>query len=145
VYVCLEEFVRDIYPLWWDGATVSLTVEGIDTDTGEERTVSGVLRDVVYSGQTATERPPTLAELSGQASMVLWTPTGRRSIGGWGALIEDLEARRITLDRIDMAASGRLSSLPCLLGGPAASTPAPRPKPTVLSGYLLVNNTFLHV
>ncbi|CCQ34229.1 transcriptional regulator TrmB protein [Halorhabdus tiamatea SARL4B] len=102
VYVCLEEFVRDVYPLWWDGATVSLTVEGIDTDTGEERTISGVLRDVVYSGQTATDRPPTLAELSGQASMILWTPTGRRSIGGWGALIEDLEARRITLEDIEL-------------------------------------------
>ncbi|WEL18328.1 Sugar-specific transcriptional regulator TrmB [Halorhabdus sp. SVX81] len=101
VYVCLEEFIRDVYPLWWDGAIISVTVEGIDTDSGDERTVSGVLREVIYSGQTMDDRQPTLAELSGQASMVLSTSAGHCSVGGWGALIEDVEARRITLRGIE--------------------------------------------
>ncbi|ACV12552.1 transcriptional regulator, TrmB [Halorhabdus utahensis DSM 12940] len=101
IYVCLEEFVRDVYPLWWDEAVISLTVEGIDTDSGEARTVSGVLLEVVYSGQSVDNHRPTLAELSGQSSMILWTTDGRCSVGGWGALVEDLEARRITLDGIE--------------------------------------------
>ena len=101
-YVCLEEFIRDIYPLWHEGALVSVTVEGIGTDSGKGRTVSGVVVDVVHSGRTTDDRRPTLAELSGQASVVVATGERACSVGGWGALLEDLEARRITVDGLEL-------------------------------------------
>lgn len=100
-YVCLEEFVCDVYPLWRNEAVVSVTIEGIDTTSGSEREISGVLTNILYSGQTLTEPSPTITELSGQASLVVSTSDRRRTIGGWGALVEDVEARRITLDAVE--------------------------------------------
>ncbi|WP_415380356.1 TrmB family transcriptional regulator [Halosimplex sp. TS25] len=105
VYVCLEAFIRDVYPLWWDDAMISVTVRGTETDSGRDRAVSGVLVDVHYSAESArTSRPPTLLELAGQATVALWTPNGTRTVGSWGALLEDLEARRVTVDAIELPA-----------------------------------------
>ncbi|QLH81619.1 TrmB family transcriptional regulator [Halosimplex pelagicum] len=102
VYVCLEEFIRDAYPLWWDDAVVSVTVSGMEPDSGRDRTVSGVLTDIRYSAASArTGRRPTLTDLSGQATIVLWTPEGRCTVGGWGALHEDLEVKRVTVDGVE--------------------------------------------
>lgn len=100
-YVCLEELVCDLYPFWRNGAVISVTVEGIDTTSGEERELSGVLTNVLYSGQTLTESSPTIVQLSGQASLVVRTGDHRYTIGGWGALAEDVEARRITVDAVE--------------------------------------------
>ncbi|WP_436929464.1 TrmB family transcriptional regulator [Halosimplex halobium] len=105
VYVCLEEFIRDVYPLWWDDAIVSVTVSGRDPDSGRDREVSGVLTDIRYSATSArTGQRPTLTDLSGRATVVLWTPDGRCTVGGWGALDEDLEVKRVTVDGIEWLA-----------------------------------------
>ncbi|WP_436908887.1 TrmB family transcriptional regulator [Halosimplex marinum] len=102
VYVCLEAFVRDVYPLWWDDAVVSVTVSGTEPDSGRDREVSGVIADIRYSAASArTAQRPTLTDLSGQAALVLWTSDGQRTVGGWGALHEDLEAERVTVDGIE--------------------------------------------
>ncbi|WP_123537787.1 TrmB family transcriptional regulator [Halosimplex salinum] len=102
VYVSLEEFIRDIYPLWRDDAVVSVTVRGTETESGTDREVSGVLVDVQYSAASVTSnQTPSLVDLSGQAAITLWTPEGRCSVGSWGALLEDIEACRVTVDAIE--------------------------------------------
>lgn len=102
-YVCLEEFIYDVYPFWRDDAVVSLTTEGVDTTSGEAREVAGVLTDVSYTGQRPTDARPSLAQLSGRASVDVQTGDRRCTIGGWGAQLEDIEARRITVDAIEWA------------------------------------------
>lgn len=101
VYVSLKEFIRDVYPFWLDGTAISVAVQGIDTITGDEREISGVVTNISYTGQRPTETRPTLAQLSGRATLVVQTPERQCTIGGWGAMTEDVEARRITIDGIE--------------------------------------------
>lgn len=94
-FVSLEEFICDVYEEWADGASIRVRVEGIDTRTGNERTVEGELIDVRYTGQAEADAPPTLTDLSGEAAIVVSDGDHSYTVGGWGARIEDLEARRI--------------------------------------------------
>lgn len=103
-YVSLKEFVCDVYPAWWEDAIISVTVEGIDTTSGEKRVVSGVLMDVLFPGKDLSGTAPSLTQLAGQATIVVRTPDQACTVGGWGALIEDVEARRITIDAIEWPA-----------------------------------------
>ncbi|MFB6088055.1 MAG: TrmB family transcriptional regulator [Haloarculaceae archaeon] len=96
-YVSVEEFVRDAYPLWWAGAIVPVTVVGTDTDTGERRELSGVLTNVVYPGMDLrSDRPPTYGELAGMVTLRVEDGEDAYSVGGWGAIFEDVEAEKIT-------------------------------------------------
>lgn len=95
-YVNLEAFVLDAYPRWQDGDDIEITVHGIDTRTGDARTISGTLEDIEYTGQDAGS-PPTLIDLAGEVNVTLSTDEGSVKIGSWAARREDLEARRIEL------------------------------------------------
>jgi sugar-specific transcriptional regulator TrmB len=105
VYAGVRECVRELDPLVEAGATVTVTVRGLERDTGRTVEVTGRVADVVYTGEADGEGTPPLAQLAGQVSLTLETDQGRLTVGGWGAVIEDVEATRITVTRIDRPAT----------------------------------------
>lgn len=103
-YVSLEAFIRDIYPFWQDSDDISITVEGIDTTSGDQQELSGTLSAIRYGRQASgLGETPTVTELAGYATVELETDDHVYSIGSWGALFEDVEARCIILESIENA------------------------------------------
>lgn len=105
VFVAIRECIRFIEPLLSDGATIAASVEGYHTGSGRERTLSGTITGVDITGEGDRDGPITLAQLAGRASFVLETDEGSFTIGGEGAVIEDIGADRITIEAIDGVAS----------------------------------------
>lgn len=101
-YVSLEECVCDLYDLWYDGARITLDVEGRDTETGDSRHVAGPITDVRFSNHRLSGSSPKLSDLAGVLTVVLQAEDREWTIGGWGARAEDVEASRITVTGIEM-------------------------------------------
>ncbi|WP_226006884.1 TrmB family transcriptional regulator [Natrinema salinisoli] len=101
-YVDLRHCLRDIEPLLEDGRTIEATVEGFETETGREVSCRGTVTDITYAGVSASDGKTTpLNQLAGKASLTLTTEDGTYSVGGWGAMLEDYEATRITIEAVD--------------------------------------------
>jgi hypothetical protein len=101
-YVEIRQCVRDIAPLIEDGATVRATVEGYDTATDERVELSGRLVETMYTGgSSANSDEPPLSQLTGQVKITIDTGEGTYTIGGWGAMLEAVEAQRITISAIE--------------------------------------------
>lgn len=94
-YLDIRYCVRDIAPLVEAGSNVSIRIEGVDTGTGSDRTVQGTVREVVANGHGGTDVP--IAVYSGQIGVIVDTADGPVEIGGWGAMVEEVEAHRITV------------------------------------------------
>jgi sugar-specific transcriptional regulator TrmB len=95
-YLDIRYCVRDVAPLLADGATVDIRIEGVDTETGAGRTVEGTVREVTANGHEDGPSVP-IAEYSGQIGMIVDTEDGPVEVGGWGAMVEEVEAHRITV------------------------------------------------
>lgn len=99
-YVDIRHCLRKIVPLVESDMLVEAAVEGIETETGREISLRGVITDVTYAGEHREEMYPTpLSHLAGEASFTLETDDGSYTIGGWGAMIEAVEAIQITIER----------------------------------------------
>lgn len=96
-YLDIRYCVRDVAPLLADGATVDILIEGVDTETGSERTVEGTVREVIANGHERDNGHTPIAEYSGQIGMIVDTDDGPIEVGGWGAMVEEVEAHRITV------------------------------------------------
>ncbi|WP_255196359.1 TrmB family transcriptional regulator [Halorarius litoreus] len=95
-YVDIRQCVRDLQPLVDDGATPRVHVEGFEVDTGDEISTTGVVQQAAFSGITGSEDP--VERLSGQVTMTVLTDEDETvTVGGWGAMLEDVEATRITV------------------------------------------------
>lgn len=98
-YVSVRECIQDIGPIVEDGATVSVTVGGFEVATGEPVRIQGTIRDVDFpSLETAGDGN---RYLGGQATIVVETDGRTVDVGGWGAVIEDIEASRIVVERLE--------------------------------------------
>jgi len=95
-YIDIRYCVRDVTPLLRDGATVRVRIEGTDTDTGTDRVVEGPLSEVIVTGDgdVAAE---SIASYGGRVALVVETDDGPVEVGGWGAMVEAVEAHRITV------------------------------------------------
>ena len=105
-YVNLRYFVRDVKPLFEDGATIEIEVNGVDISSGHSRTISGELVDIRTTNELqSTDREdgstPSVAEFAGVAAVSVDTGDDVVTVGGWGATIEDVEAERITVTNFD--------------------------------------------
>ena len=100
-YVNIRQCVVDIAPLYHEGATISVSVEGYDNETGDLRRVGGPVVDLVYSETTADNAYPTLSEVSGQVSLFVDSGEEVYSVGGRYAQVEDIELRRLTVESIE--------------------------------------------
>ncbi|TKX55832.1 TrmB family transcriptional regulator [Halorubrum sp. SP3] len=92
-YVDIRQFIREARPLFESEATVTVRVEGTNLATGEPRTVTGTVEGVqsVVGGE---ESDPQIA---GQVTLIVDTGHERVRIGGWNAVVEDVEATRIVV------------------------------------------------
>ncbi|WP_435063782.1 TrmB family transcriptional regulator [Halobaculum sp. EA56] len=93
-YLDIRHLVRALRELDWRDGPVRLRVEGYETGTGEERTVEGTVVDVrvPYASKTRSG-----FELAGQVTIDLDAGGDHVSVGGWGALVEDIEGTRLTI------------------------------------------------
>lgn len=102
-YADVRRFVRDTEPLLDEGATLTVRVDGFSTESGERTTLTGQVVDVFYQGKGAVEGVPPLPQLAGQVAVYLETEDGTVVVGGWGSVLEEVEATRITLEAVDEA------------------------------------------
>jgi sugar-specific transcriptional regulator TrmB len=97
-YVDIRQCVREIEPLLREGATVEARVVGFDTATEERVDLSGRIASSTYSGVSATGgAEPPLSQLAGRVQLTLDTGDREYAVGGWGAMLEEVEANEITI------------------------------------------------
>jgi len=97
-YVDLRHAVRDLEPLLAEGANIEATVNGHETGTNEPVAVSGRVVDVDYTGSAmGRQEPVPLAQLAGRITLTLDAGDREYEIGGWGAVLEEIEADKITV------------------------------------------------
>jgi len=95
-YVDIRYCIRDVASLLADGATVRVRVTGTDLETGAERTVEGTVSDLTVTDGVSADSA-SVAEYGGRACLVVETDDGSIEVGGWGAMVEEMEAHSITL------------------------------------------------
>ncbi|GAB7021129.1 TrmB family transcriptional regulator [Halostagnicola bangensis] len=101
-YVDMRQCVRDIDPLLAEGTHIEATVHGFETDTGRELTLDGTITDATYAGINASDdQESPVSRLAGKVSISLETDQGTYTVGGWSALLEDIEATRITIEPLE--------------------------------------------
>lgn len=97
-YVDIRYCVRDIETLLNEGATVEVQVRGYVTETNERTEISGVVTGVNYAGDpTKYDQQLPLSHLAGRVSITVDTGEEIVDIGGWGAVLEAIEAESITI------------------------------------------------
>jgi sugar-specific transcriptional regulator TrmB len=99
-YINLRRAITDIEPLLADGASVEVTVEGIDTVSRDPITVRGSVVETIYSQLDDQGGDPSPIEMARQVSIVVDADDGEYSVGGWYARIEDIEMRRLTVEAV---------------------------------------------
>lgn len=99
-YLGLEEFIRDISPLYYEGATITVTVEGKPTDANHSITIEGTISGLFYPGILDGVESPSLEQLSGFSTIFVDTGNTVHSIGSWGSVFEDIEALKLMIDDI---------------------------------------------
>ena len=93
-YLDVRHLVRDLRERRWQDVPVRLRVDGYETETGEECTVEGTVVDVRVPFASEAD---TGFELAGQVTIDLDVDGEHVSVGGWGAIIEDIEGTRLTV------------------------------------------------
>jgi sugar-specific transcriptional regulator TrmB len=100
-YVDLRHVVRDLEPLLNEDATIEVTVVGYETDTNDPVERTGTVVDVDYTGSSiGRQEPVPLAQLAGRISLTLEADGETYEIGGWGAVLEEIEATEITVSDV---------------------------------------------
>ena len=97
-YVDIRYFVRDVETLLNEGATVSVRVRGYEMATNERTEVEGVVTGVTHSGDpTNCDQQLPLSHLAGRVSVSVDAGDETVDVGGWGAVLEEMEAESITI------------------------------------------------
>ncbi|KAB1196504.1 MULTISPECIES: TrmB family transcriptional regulator [Haloferax] len=99
-YTDIRHFVQDVEPLLQDGKRVITHVDGVETDNREPVEVVGELTDIHYTAVSAPKDTLSFSELAGQVCLTVESEGETLTIGGWGALLEEIEANRITIESI---------------------------------------------
>lgn len=95
-YVDIRQCVRDLEPLVEAGAAPRVHVEGFEVETGGSTSATGTVTDAAFTGVQSSEDP--VERLSGQVTLTVQPDDGEAlTVGGWGAMLEDMEATRITV------------------------------------------------
>ncbi|MCL9814181.1 TrmB family transcriptional regulator [Natranaeroarchaeum aerophilus] len=101
-YVSLKEFLRDFYSVVQaDGFDVIIQVSGSEIRTNSDITITGRVESMTYPQQQIDEHQPSLTELATYATMVIDTGDEMVSVGGWAAVFEDINARRVDVLNIE--------------------------------------------
>lgn len=100
-YADVRSAVRDVEPILQDGGAVTATVIGEDVRTGESVELSGEIVETTYQTGPSAEEVPRRSLLGGVVNLVIDTGDERQAVGGWGALIEDVEALRVIVTDVE--------------------------------------------
>jgi len=100
-YIDIRYCVRDLRPLLDAGETLRAIVEGYDLETGERRDVAGRVVDAMYAPDPSENEVGAVLQLGGQVTLLLETDEGEIQVGGWGSVVEDVEATRIAVARAE--------------------------------------------
>lgn len=100
-YVTIEEFIRDNYAPWTEGRELAVRVNGIDLATEQPTTAEGTVVDLSYLNDDQQVSRLTLSDLSATKTVTLATDDGTVTVGGWGAVFENIEMRTISLVAVD--------------------------------------------
>ncbi len=100
VYADIRRCVRDIEPLLDAGQTIDAEIVGYETTSGADVSLDGRITDVLYAGATTSDGTVPLTQLAGQVSLYFETADETYTIGGWGAVLEEIEATRVTITGI---------------------------------------------
>jgi len=98
-YVDVRQFLRELQPVLESDRTVTVTVTGKDLQSGTEREVTGTVESTSYAADTTHSDAPLQA--AGQVTVVVDTGDYTVTTGGWGAVVEDIEATHIVVEDID--------------------------------------------
>ena len=98
-YVDIRQLVADIGPLVDDGVSLAVSIDGYETETGQPVSCTGTVTETELATSSAEATNPSL--VAGQATLYVETDDGERSVGGWGAIIEDIEATRVIVEDAD--------------------------------------------
>ncbi|SFL31872.1 Sugar-specific transcriptional regulator TrmB [Halogranum rubrum] len=93
-YTKIRECIQDITPLLADGAEVIMSVHGKDRNSGDDVTITGRVVDVAYDSGGGND----LRSYVEEATIDLETQDGVMTVGGWGALYEDIEGKRFVVE-----------------------------------------------
>ncbi|WP_121821312.1 TrmB family transcriptional regulator [Halostella salina] len=97
-YVDIRQCIQEIEPLLEAGETIPVRIEGFETATDERVELTGRIVDTTYSGGSDDGgAEPPLSHLAGRVQLTIDTDQGEYVVGGWGAMLEEIEAVRITL------------------------------------------------
>lgn len=98
VFTRVRECIRAILPAYERDAAIHVVVEGRNRNS-EPVTIEGTVEDVVFVGPEAESHDgSTFAD---QATLVVDDGTARYEVGGYGAILEDVEADHITVEAIE--------------------------------------------
>ena len=101
VYTNIRQCIRHIKPLFDDGHRVVLTVEGRYREDDQPAEVTGEVTAITYAHDASEGETPTLETYVAEASIALNVDGESVLVGGWGALFEEIEARRFTVELVD--------------------------------------------
>ncbi|KAB1188663.1 MULTISPECIES: TrmB family transcriptional regulator [Haloferax] len=100
VYSDIRHFVQDAEPLFQDGKQILTHINGYDTTTREPVDIVGNLSDIYYTAVSEPKDTLSFSELAGQVCLTIETDDETYTVGGWGAVLEEVEANRITVESI---------------------------------------------
>ena len=100
-YSNIRECLHHVTPLVRDGARVVLTVEGVDTESGQSVELTGGISNVVSAEYDFEADAPPLASFVHQATIWLDVDDETYTIGGWGSYMEDVEGERFTVELVE--------------------------------------------
>lgn len=95
-FVDIRECVGEVRGLIERGATVRARVHGIDVETGDPVDIEGEIVETGIRSPACRVDVPD-ASLNGVASLTIETGEKTVTAGGWGAMLEDVEAIRVTV------------------------------------------------
>jgi len=99
VYTRIRQCLHEILEPFEAGATIRIRVEGRDR-TGSPVELGGTVVDLLYAGPSV-EREAPHTRFADRATIVLDDGQDRYEIGGFGAILEDVEANRIVVESIE--------------------------------------------
>ncbi|WP_135366042.1 TrmB family transcriptional regulator [Halosimplex halophilum] len=98
-FVSIRELIREIESVRTDDETVTVRVEGVDTESREAVEIEGEVVDVIYT-DIYEDRDVTFAQQFIQAALRVRSGDEEYTIGGYGAVLEDIRAIQMTITDI---------------------------------------------
>lgn len=96
----IRSCIQLVDPLLREQKDIRARVSGHRTTTNRPCTISGRISDVQYAGKSTASEPNSLFQLAGEASLVIESGEEVFTVGGAGAVLEEIEAERVVIEAI---------------------------------------------